>query len=194
MLAVAGPWSGANCGSVDFPPLVAESNETPAAENAELIKRCLPMVRQFADESHTKLGQPAFSHSDKWGDILRVTWADQDRDFVNRLACTRSKDVLGLTPSGNPEPVPQKMQGVWAKSRKCQVQSDRLVVTSTSIQFDAQKPFEVRYFPNHNSAGDGQLWTNDGTWLTPQFDPARDAMVLRSNSRMKTYYRCPGWN
>jgi hypothetical protein len=140
VLAVSGLWSSANCGTLSFPPLIAESNETPVAENAELIKHCLPMVRQFAVESHAKLGQPQFSRSDIWGDVLRVAWVGRDRDFVNRMACTKSQTVFAVTPSGNAEPVPQQMQGVWAKSHECQAQSERLIVTSTSVQFGTQKP------------------------------------------------------
>src|SRR6185436_8251875 len=57
---------------LDLPPVIAESDETPIADNGALVARCLPLARTLASGIQTEVGSPRLTHSRKWGDILRV--------------------------------------------------------------------------------------------------------------------------
>ena len=175
----------------DSPSIIALSTETPTSENPELVRQCLPLAQRLAESMHYKLGTPHFTHSDKWGDVLRIELDNEDNNLTARLACAKNITSVGVTPAGSEELVPSGLQGVWAIEGKCTLRSALLVLTATSAQFGTAAAFEIRYFPNGYGQGHGEFWAADGSALTPQYAATKDVMVWVEKAGRTTYQRCP---
>lgn len=175
--------------TLDFPPVIAESNETAVADNAGLAERCLSFAKAMASGLQAEVGSPHLTHSQKWGDISRVDLTGSD-SLVTRIACTTDKNVVGVLPSSQEKLVPPQMQGVWAIDSQCRMHSPSLTITATSVQFGAGRSYEVRYFVDRDAPDRGTIVTTNATWTNPQYDPSRDVMVWRDKKGETTYRRC----
>jgi len=171
----------------DLPSIVAESSETSVSQNAALLQRCsqrLPTAR---------IGELHFTHSEKWGDILRVELLDNpDANVIGRMVCTENKNnvVVGVVPAGREELVPQEMRGVWAPDGQCGTLSKRVVFSGTGVAIGDRPPGEMRYFPQGQPLGKGVLWWTNGTWSQFDYDAARDVMQWRDKQGVTIYRRC----
>jgi hypothetical protein len=175
----------------DLPPIVAESNETAASENAGLIERCRRVMPP------SRVGAMHFTHSEKWGDILRVDMPDSvDSNVLSRMVCTEKQDnvAVGVVPAGSEEPLPQEMRGVWAPDGECATVSRRAVFSATAVAVGERPPSEMRYFPQGQPLGKGVLWWTNGTWSQFVYDAASDVMQWSDKSGVTVYRRCSEQN
>jgi len=172
----------------DLPPIVAESNESAAAQNDALLERCrgrLPTA---------KIGELHFSHSEKWGDILRVDLLDNpDSNVVGRMVCSEknANNVVGVVQAGSEEPLPEQMRGVWAANGDCATIARRAVFSATGAAMGDQPPSEMRYYPQGQPLGKGALWWTNGTWSQFVYDAERDVMQWSDKRGVTIYRRCP---
>jgi hypothetical protein len=174
-----------------LPPLLAESDEKPAAGNAAILNRCLSTAQPVAAHLHFALGAPQFSHSPAWGDLVRIALDDTKKGLSSRIVCSVTKVSMGVTPSGEPLPVPAAMRGIWASSGKCDDKSRWLVVTATAVKPGPRDAFEVRYFARYGTSARGVLFSTDGSFQVPQYDARLDAMVWRLDQGTARFLRCP---
>ena len=174
-----------------LPPLLAESDERPAPRNPALLAHCLPAAQEIVDRLHFVLGPPSFTHSAKWGDLVRLDVVDTKKGLASRIACSATDASAGVTPMGEPLPVPPGMRGVWAIAGKCTDKSRWLVMTATTMKPGTGDAFEVRYFTRYGTSGHGVLWSTQGSWHVPQYDTRLDAMLWSNNSGTARFLRCP---
>jgi len=172
----------------DLPSIVAESGETAASENTGLIERCRRVMPP------ARVGGMHFTHSEKWGDILRVDLLDNpDSNVLGRMVCTEKQDniAVGVVPTGSEELLPQEMRGVWAPDGQCGTVSRRAVFSETAVAVGDRPPSEMRYFPQGQPLGKGVLWWTNGTWSQFVYDASRDVMQWSDKSGVTVYGRCP---
>jgi len=171
----------------DLPSIVAESSEAIVSQNAGLLQRCgqrLPTAR---------IGEMRFTHSEKWGDILRVDLLDNpDANVIGRMVCTEnhSNVVVGVVPAGSEELLPREMRGVWAPDGECGTLSKRAVFSANGVALGDRPPSEMRYFPQGQPLGKGVLWWTNGTWSQFDYDAARDVMQWTEKRGVTVYRRC----
>src|SRR5689334_9889833 len=82
----------------DLPPIIALSTETPIPQRPELVQQCLPYAQQIADGLQYNVGMPQVTHSDKWGDIVRVALTSEGSDTATRIACLKNNVTVGVVP------------------------------------------------------------------------------------------------
>ena len=171
----------------DLPSIVAESDEAAASENAGLVERCRRIMPP------ARVGAMHFTHSEKWGDILRVDLLDNpDSNVLGRMVCSEKHDnvVVGTVPTGSDEVLPQEMRGVWAPDGQCGTVSRRAVFSATAVAVGERPPTEMRYFPQGQPLGKGVLWWTNGTWSQFVYDASRDVMQWSDKSGVTVYGRC----
>ena len=171
----------------DLPSFIAESDETTIAQSAALIERC---GRSFPGG---RVGELHFTHSEKWGDILRVDMPDNpDTRVISRMVCTEKTEnvAVGTVPTGGEELLPEAMRGVWAPDGQCETLAKRAIFSATAVAMGEQRPSEMRYFPQGKPLGEGVLWWTNGTWSQFEYDAAGDVMRWTDKSGVTTYRRC----
>src|SRR5215467_701855 len=82
---------------VDAPTVIAESSEATIPENPDLLKFCMPLVENISRRGG-RIGIPVYTHSARWGDVLRVQITEQDDDIATRVACIKNFVSVGVTP------------------------------------------------------------------------------------------------
>lgn len=74
-------------------PPVFSRNESPAAEQPALARRCEDSFRASRARHRLSFGQPAFTRAPNWGEIVRIDYQDRIEgsrpNRINRVVCFR---------------------------------------------------------------------------------------------------------
>jgi hypothetical protein len=88
--------------------------------------------------------------------------------MAGKLLCVKGLYLLLLqiviaSAAAAKEPVPKVMLGEWAKNGRCDLPSDRLLVTDTTVSLGTGEPRKVVYSSHDGPGGRGALrWEEEG--------------------------------